>query len=267
MPRSPRPRRAARAAAALFALAVSAGGCAAPLRQGAGPSPSPLEVYRSVLGRNAGLTSVRAVAEVSVAFAGREVSLPGVLLLDAYGGFRLDLLDPLDRPLAMLFVEEGRIVQYRPAQRSAASLSVFPAQCGGIDPADWVGAVIASSLAPVAGETLGVRAHWGGERSLERLRDGELRQSVRYRVEGGEPLPRLVSWYCGDEAVLQLRLRDWLAGSSWRLPSRIEVDYPLAGLSVTVELREIEGNPAPTGQPLRPDIGADVRWSAWNLPR
>ena len=51
------------------------------------------------------------------------------------------------------------------------------------------------------------------------------------------------------------------------LPSRIEVDYPKAGLSVTVELREIEGNPPATGQPLRPEIGADVRWATWNLPR
>lgn len=266
MPSGPRRSRIARAAAALLPLAVLAGGCAAPLRQGETP-PNPLEVYRAVLGRNQGLQSVRAVAEVGVAFGGRTVSLPGVLILDAYGGFRLDLLDPLDRPLALLFVDEGRIVQYRPGQRQAASLGVFPAQCRGVDPADWVGAVIASSLAPVAGERLGVRAHWGGERSLERLRDGELRQSVRYRVEGGEALPRLASWYCGDEPVLQVRLRDWLAGPGWRLPSRFEVDYPKAGLSVTVELREIEGNPPPTGQPLRPAIGDDVRWTTWNLPR
>lgn len=267
MPSAPRRSRRARAALALGALVALAGGCAAPLQQGEGPPPSPLEVYRAVLGRNQGLQSVRAVAEVGVAFAGREVSLPGVLILDAFGGFRLDLLDPLDRPVAMLFVDEGRIVQYRPAQRQAASLGVFPQQCRGVDPADWVAAVIASSLGPVAGERLGVRAHWGGERSLERLRDGALRQSVRYRLEGGEPQPRLVSWYCDDEPVLQVRLREWLAGPGWRLPSRIAVDYPKAGLSVTVELREIEANPPPTGQPLRPEIGDDVRWTTWNLPR
>lgn len=263
----PRRRRVARAAVALLGLVVLAGGCATPLQRGEGPSPSPLEVYRALLGRNQGLQSVRAVAEVGVAFAGREVSLPGVLNLDAFGGFRLDLLDPLDRPLAILFIEEGRIVQYRPAQRQAASLGVFPRECGGVGPADWVGAVVASSLGPVAGERLGLRAHWRGERSLERVRDGELRQSVRYRVEGGEPLARLVSWYCGDEVVMQARLRDWLAGPGWRLPARIEIGYPKAGLSVTVELREIEGNPPASGQSLRPDIGGDVRWTSWNLPR
>jgi hypothetical protein len=248
---------------ALIALA----GCAVPRDRAEGPSPSPLEVYRAVLGRNEGLVAVRAVAEVRIAFAGREASLPGVLLLDAYGGFRLELLDPLDRPLAMLFVEEGRIVQYRPAQRLAASLSVLPAGCRSVDPGDWVAAVIASSLAPVAGERLGVRGLWGGERSLERRRDGELRQSVRYRTEEGESRPRLISWYCAEEAVLQLRLSEWLVASGWRLPSRIDVDYPNAGLEVRIELRDVEGNPPPTGQPLRPPIGDDVRWTTWNLPR
>jgi hypothetical protein len=266
MPRSPRrPSRAPAAALALLALGLSA--CAGTARRAAGPPPDAPAVYRSLLGRNLGLSAVRAVVEVRIAFAGRQVSLPGVLQLDAYGGFRLELLDPLDRPLSILFVEDGRIVQYWPARRAAASLAVFPAACGSVDPADWVGAILASSLAPVAGERLADRGMWGRDRSLERRRDGELRQSLRYRVEGGEPRPRLVSWYCADETVMQLRLRDWIEGAAWRLPSRLEIDYPKAGLSVQVELREVEANPPPSGQPLRPQLDDDVRWTSWNLPR
>jgi len=108
-------------------------------------------------------------------------------------GFRLDLLDPLDRPLAIVFADAGRIVQYRPGQRLAASLAVFPADCGGIDPADWVQPVIASSIAPVAGERLADRALWGGDRVLERRRGPELRQSVRYHDAGARARPSLVT--------------------------------------------------------------------------
>lgn len=268
MPNSPR-RRAVGSAPAALALVAAIGlaACAAPSLRTAGPPMSPQEVYSSLLGRNAGLSSVRAVAEVRISFGGRDVSLPGVLLLDASGGFRLDLLDPLDRPLTMLFVENGRIVQYRPAQGLAASLGVFPAECRGVAPGDWVKAVIASSLGPVAGERLRVRGLWGGERSLERYRGGALWQSVRYREEDGGLVPRLYSWYCAEESVLQLRLREWVGDSGGRLPSRIEIDYPKAGLAVRIELREVERNPPPTGQPLSPRLGSDVRWTTWNLPR
>ncbi len=210
---------------------------------------------------------MRALAEARISFAGREVSFPGVLLLDAFGGFRLDLLDPLDRPLAILFVEEGRVVQFRPGQQSAASLGVFPADCQEVDPADWVAAVTSSSIAPVAGERLADSGLWRGERSLERRRGGSLYQSVRYRNEGGHPLPWLVSWYCGDEPVLQLRLREWVQSTVSRLPSRFEVLYPKAGLAIAVELSEIEENPPPTNQTLRPRLGPGVRWTSWNLPR
>lgn len=250
-------------AAALFALA----GCAAPRPKSAGPAPTPAAVFQALLGRNPGLTSLRAVVEVRVSFSGREATFPGVLLLDALEGFRVDLLDPLDRPLALLFVDDGRIVHYRPAQRLAASLGVLPAECRGVDPADWVAAVTASSAGPVDGERLADRGLWGGERSLERRRGGTLLQSVRYRDEGGRLRPRLVSWYCDEEPVQQLRLGDWLEAAPWQVPGRIDIEYPKAGLAVRIELREVEGNPPPTGQPLRPRLGSDVGWTSWNLPR
>jgi hypothetical protein len=67
--------------------------------------------------------------------------------------------------------------------------------------------------------------------------------------------------------VLQLRVREWIASGAWELPSRFEIEYPKAGLAVRIELREIEGNPPPTGQPFRPRLGPEIGWSSWNLPR
>ena len=101
-------------------------GCSSHRPGSAGPAPTPVEVYRSLLGHNQGLTSLRAVAEARLSFAGREVSLPGVLMLDSFGGFRLDLLDPLDRPLAILFADGGRIVHYRPGPAWRHRSAFFP---------------------------------------------------------------------------------------------------------------------------------------------
>jgi hypothetical protein len=266
MPSGPRRSGApAATAAAILAAAIGLGGCAA--QRSATTGAVPEEVYRSLLGRNRGLSAVRAVAEARISFAGGEVSLPGVLSLDSFGGFRLDLLDPLDRPLAIVFSDSGRIVQYRPGQRVAASLAVFPADCHGVDPADWGQAVLASSVAPIAGERLADRALWGGDRILERRRGAELRQSVRYHGADAPLRPSLITWYCGEEPALQLRLRDWIEGAAWQLPSRVEIEYPDAGLAVRIDLTEIEGNPPPTRQPFRPPLASGVGWSTWNLPR
>jgi len=220
-----------------------------------------------VLGRNAGLSSARAVVETKISYAGRKVSLPGVLQLDRLDGFHLELLDPLDRPFAILYAEEDRIVQYRPGLQVAASLGVFPAECRGLAPDDWVAAVLASSEAPSAGERFVDRASWGKDRTLERYREGVLRQSIRYSRVDAQPVPHTISWYCGDETVLQLRFREWIRGDAWRLPTRLEVDYPKAGLLVRIELRDIEGNPPPSAGPLRPRPGASTHWTTWDLPR
>jgi len=270
MPRSPRRSRSplGRATVAIAAAAVlGLCACASQRPASAGPAPSPGEVYRALLGHNIGLNSVRAVAEARISFAGREVSLPGVLLLDSYGGFRLDLLDPLDRPLAILFVDGGRIVHYRPGPRLAASLGVFPDECRGVNPADWVSAVLASSIEPVAGESLSESGFWGGGRSLGLRRGGKLHQSIRYENNAGQAIPRLISWYCEDEPVLQFRPREWVQGPTWRLPSRFEIEYPQAGLAIRMELREIETNIPPSNLPFLPRLGSDIRWTAWNLPQ
>lgn len=263
-----RRRSAAVGAAAIAVAVIGLAGCAALRTGSSAPSPAPGEVYAALLGRNPGLTSVRAVVETRISFAGREVSLPGVLLLDSAGGFRVDLLDPLDRPLAMLFVDGGRIVTYRPGPGLAASLGVFPEECRGVDPADWVAAILASSSGPAVGERLVDRGFWGANRVLERHRDGALRQSIRYRRDGSPAAPSQFSWYCGGEdAVLRLRIRDWAHDGAWRLPSRFEITFPKAGLAIGMELSEIEANPPPSNQPLRPRLGADTRWTAWKLPQ
>ncbi len=258
--------RSARAggAAALAVAAALGCGCVA-LGRGA-PAPGPAETFRAALGRNPGLNSLRAVTEARFRYAGREVSLPGVITLDGLGGFRLELLDPLDRPLALLYAETGRVVQYRPAQRLAASLGVFREECRGLSPADWVAGPLSSSGGPLAGEGLRVRSLWGGDVSLERLRDGVLRQSVRLRRDGSGMTPWLFSWYCGEEPVMRLRLRDWVEAGRWRVPTRLVVEYQSAGFEVSLELREIEGNPPRTGRPLLPRPGDDTRWTSWRLP-
>jgi hypothetical protein len=231
------------------------------------PRPQAPEVFRALLGRNPGLGALRAAVEARVAYSGKAVTLPGVLVLDGFGGFRLELLDPLDRPLAILFVEGGRLVQFRPSLNWAASLGVLPGACRGVGPGDWVAAVLASSIGPLAGERLADRGAWGGGRILERDRGGEVFESLRYREQGGELRPWLVSWFCDDDVVMQLRVREWAQGSTWRVPARFELEYPKAGLSVSLELREVEGNPPPSTQPLRPQLGDDVIWTSWKLPQ
>jgi len=255
------------AVAALAVASLGPAGCATQRPVTSGSAPSPATIFRSLLGSNPGLTAVRAVAEARIFLAGTEVSLPGVLQLDSFGGFRLDLLDPLDRPLAMLFAEEGRIVSYRPGVALASSLAVFPAECSGIDPSAWVQAVLSSSLSPVAGERIADRRVWGGGRVLERHRGDLLYQSIGYETKGDLMVPNLVSWYCGEDPVMQVRLRAWAPGASWRLPSRFEVLFPRAGLEIKVELSEIEGNPPPSNQPFHPRLGPEVRWTAWNIPQ
>jgi hypothetical protein len=255
------------AAAVSAAALVGLGGCASQRPLASGPAPTPAEAYRALLGSNPGLTSLRAVSETRILFAGKEVSLPGVLLLDSYGGFRLDLLDPLDRPLAMLFAEEGRVVSFRPAQALASSLGVLPVSCRGIETSAWVPAILASSLTPAAGERIVDRRIWGVGRVLERRRGSELYQSIGYGSRGGQALPQLVSWYCDEEPVLQLRFREWATGTAWRLPTRFDILYPKAGLEIRVDLSEIEGNPPPSSQPLRPKLGPEIRWTNWYLPQ
>jgi hypothetical protein len=259
---------ARRALVALLGLCAAAlASCAGPAATGSAPATAPLEAYRAVLGHNAGLSTMRAVVEARIAYAGREVSLPGVLLLDGLEGFRLELLDPLDRPVTVFFAEERRITQYRPAQQLGSSLGVFRDECVAVDPGDWVAAVLGASRAPVAGETVLERGVWGGDRVLERYRAKTLYESVRYRVRDGKAEAAVISWFCGEDAVMRLRLRGWVGVEPWRFPTTLELEYPLARLTVRLDLREIEGNPPPVDPRLRQRPGPETRWTRWNLPQ
>jgi hypothetical protein len=206
------------------------------------------------------------VVEARLSYAGRRISLPGVLVLNTLGGFRLDLLDALDRPVAMIYSEEGRIVQYRSGTGIAASLGVFPGDCKSVAPEDWVAAVLASSSGPQADERLSVRRVFSGDRILERWRKGTLYDNVRYREDIGGAVPRRFTWHCGDEPVLELRFPKSMPAGEPRLPTSFEIEYVKAGLTVALELREMETNPALADSAVRPRLAASTRWTTWRLP-
>ncbi len=255
---------AAPAAAALLALAAS---CAtvSPGGPGAGGErPGAVEVREALLARNAGIGELRALVEARISFAGREASFPGVLLLRRPGGFRLDLLDPLDRPLAIVFAEGDRLVQYRPAEGLAASLGPFPGGCSGLGAGEWAGTVLADGAPFHPGERPRISSFFGW-RSLEISRAGQLRQSLRYEDREGGPRPIRASWYCEEEPVMELRLGAPLEGARWRLPRSFSVAWPRAGLSVKVDLREVETGAAPGRVPLAPRVDPGTRWTVWNV--
>lgn len=249
-----------------LAAVLLVAGCAGPRAAGPPAVSDPVELQRALLGRNEGLRALRAVVQARITFAGNRVSLPGVLLLERTGGFRLDLLDPLDRPVLILFPEGRDLVQYRPSAQAAASLGLFTRECGGMNAAAWVSTVLAGSPAPVDGEEVRPRTFLGS-RYLERRWKGELRQSVKYRAEGGELRPVLVSWYCGGEPVLQLKVKRWQEAGAWRLPERMEICYPQAGLTIRIDLAETEPNFTSAGGSMTPRLGPETRWSVWDLAR
>lgn len=216
------------------------------------------------MGRNEGLNALRAVVEVRISYAGRRISFPGVLLLRRGEGFRLELLDPLDRPVMMIFPDVGGLVQYRPSLNSAAVVGTFSPECRSLDSAAWVSALLAATPALVdGGEEVSLRAFFG-RRYLERSWKGDLRQRVRYQGEG-ELRPMVVSWHCNDEPVLQLTFLSWQDDPVWRLPEKVRIVYLKAGLEIGMTFRETESNPPFTGGPLIPGLGPDTQWSHWNL--
>lgn len=256
--RAARLREAALAAAAALALA----GCATT----GGRTIAADEAHRALLGPNPGLRAVRAFAEVGIRYLGRVVSLPAALVVDQGKGFRIDLLDPFDRPLAIVFADRGRIVQYRPAANEASALSLFPEACGGLDPALWTAALLASSAGPDDRVRERVRRTWSGDYLLERSLGPELVHAVRFDDVDGRPQATRNAWYCSDGLVMTLRVERWLEDSPWRLPAVFEVDYAHAGLRVRFELLAVDVNPMATPA-TGPRPAPGTRWSPWELPR
>jgi hypothetical protein len=238
--------------AALFA-ALLPGGCAT---TGAGrPDASALltELFPGDVGR-----TLRGEAEVTLSLAGRSVSMPGALLLGGSGNFRIDLLDPLDRPAAIIFTGDGRIVQYRPAAREAAALAALPAACGALAPDVWVPYALGSVP---SGEQGFEAVSWFGKTSLVRYERGRMTARIEYAGRDGAGVPTRISWFCGDEIAMRLRWDGGEAGGS----RGFTVEYPLARLKVKIRLGESEtGIPLPEAL-FRPPLPAGTRWTGWDL--
>jgi hypothetical protein len=57
-----------------------------------------------------------------------------------------------------------------------------------------------------------------------------------------------------------------VSGGERRIPGALEVVYLKTGLTVALELREIESNPSLSGSPVRPRLAESTRWTSWRLP-
>lgn len=210
----------------------------------------------------AGVGNLRGEAEVGLSYKGRSVTLPAALLISREGKFRIDLLDPLDRPVAIIFSQGERIVQYRPRTRTAALLNLLPQACRTVLAGDWVSFVLGSG--PVGGEREGFESvRWFGGDSLVKYEWGTLSVKIEYREKGEETFPSRVSWYCGDEVAVRLQYGEGKVGGED--PVRFRVEYPRAGLRIDVRLGRHE-----TGMPLpekvfHPPLPAGTRWQGWDL--
>ena len=77
---------------------------------------------------------LRGEAEITFKYFGRGVSLPGVVQLLGPSLFRFDLLDPFDRPAAIIFSDSGPMVQFQPMAMTAAIIDPHPEGCGDVSP-------------------------------------------------------------------------------------------------------------------------------------
>lgn len=254
MPPLRTPSRAPRNRTCLSAIliAVLFCGCAS---TGAG-GPGANQLLTALFPGDSGGT-LRAEAEVTLSMAGRSVSMPGAVLLGGSGTFRVDLLDPLDRPAAIIFTEGRRIIQYRPAAREAAALAALPAACHVVAPDGWV--PFALGFVP-SGKGAFEAVNWFGRESLVRYERG----SMAARVEYVGSVPTRVSWFCGDEIVMRLRYDDGEGGEAGVLRG-FTVEYPLARLKMKVRPGRGEtGIPLPDAL-FRPRLPAGTRWVGWDL--
>lgn len=206
--------------------------------------------------------SVSALGEAALSAGGREVSLPAAVLLQAPASFRLDLLDPLDRPVAVLYADGAAVVQYRPRRSAASRLDPFPDGCRGLSPGDWVSYALGAGPPPE--ERARFRAlSFLGRRSFQRLEGGELREEILAgRRDGGGFFPARVIWYCGgDPAML---LEPGYAGPA-EGPRTVEIRYPRAGVRVVLALEDVRIEERFAGELLRPLLPEGTRWTTFDL--
>ena len=207
---------------------------------------------------------LRGEAEVTLSLAGRKVSLPAVFLFRAPDGFRFDLLDPFDRPAAVVYSDGFRLVQFRPVASAAALLWPLPDRCGSPAAGEWVAAVLGAQPRVAEGGSYSRFSLWGDPRLL-RYEGGLLTQRIDYREEDGVPVPRAVTWYCREEAVLRLAFRSFRDLDGRRLPREFVVTFPRARLKMEFLLGEAEFVDSVDDAVLRPDPGPGVSWREWTL--
>ena len=208
--------------------------------------------------------SVAAEGNVTLSMAGRRASLAGAVLLSAPSSFRVDLLDPLDRPAAIVFGEGERVVQFVPSALAAARLSPFPGQCTGIPAGAWV--PYAAGAGPPAGQRGDFRAlRWLGGLSFQRWESGEIREQIDCGVDAGSWFAERVTWFCGGDPVLRLELEppDRREGGEGRL--LFSVRFPAPGLTMGFDLRAVNREAAPPPDLLRPPLPQGTRWTSFDL--
>ena len=218
-------------------------------------------VIQELRSGNAGLTTLRAEAEAAVSFAGRRIALPSALVVRR-GLFRIDLLDPLDRPAAILFAREGRLVQYRPAAALAAAIDPLPNSCTELAVEFWLEPVLAGgSEYPVKGAA--GESYRGRKNLLERYRLDELVEEIRFEQRGGQTIPRKVTRYCGESPAMKVVLDDYRSVGRFLIPHLIEVSFPAAGLTMELRLRGVEANPAVEESTFSPVLPPGTTWKKW----
>ncbi len=248
----------------LLLLAGTQPGCAA-LR---GVSPegrgNPEELFDALFPPGAGSAALRGEAEVTLSMAGRRVSLPGALLLASPDRFRIDLLDPLDRPLAVIFSDGPRLVQYQPAMSAAAFIIPVPPDCTDVAPGAWVAALLGDGERAAAKGRWQLQSGWGGTR-LVRYEAASLRQEAGFDEGITPPALRSLSWYCGGRPVMRLQIPSFIGKGQDRLPEGFDISYPASGLVVSVRFRQVESAEAPEERLLTPSLPGRTSWTTWDL--
>jgi hypothetical protein len=246
--------------ALLTAAVLSLSGCAATSGTGAA------DTLQTLFPEGGGAGSLRGEAEVTVSFAGASVAFPAAVILQAPSSFRIDLLDPFDRPAAVIFSRGNDLVQYRPAAAEAALLRPLPDGCRSVTPDGWVPFVLGEGPPP-AGVDSYMTVKWLRGDSLVKYEWGTLAVKIDYRPDGERSSPSRVSWYCGEELAMRLEFGEMRPVGRGRIPGTFTVAYPGAGMKVSVALGAVEAGVKLDAAVLDPHLPRRTRWVEWDLVR
>lgn len=251
----------------LFFLLLLTGvqpGCAALTGQSPEGRGGPEELFDALFPPGAGGRALRGEAEVTLSMAGRRVSLPGALLMASPDRFRIDLLDPLDRPLAVIFTDGARLVQYQPGASAAAFIVPVPTGCTDVSPGAWVTALLGGGRSAAQKGGWRQQSGWGGRR-LVRYEAATLRQEAIFEKGTTPPALRSLSWYCDGSPVMRLEIPSFSGKGGDRLPGGFDLSYPASGLVVRARFRRVEAVGAPAEQLLTPSLPGRTGWTTWEL--